>query len=435
MPRNFLCLLLILIASVVTSAQDGENIDNPVVADLKVEGNKKLRTSFVRLISDIRAGKPLDSTKIEQDIIRLKRLPAVAHAYFQVFYWKENKYNVFYYIEENFTINPQLNIYTTNDEEFAFRAGIYEFNTLGRNITFGGFFQRDIFNSYGINFRAPFLANNKIGLALNFQDLTTLEHVFLQNGAADYRYNNTSFEILGLYAFDFHHRIETGITFFNEDYEVVSGGELAEAENVPTDFDLDKNLLKLLYEYNDLDYYFQYVEGFKNTLNVQYVTVNQNQENTANLPNFFIFWNDVLYFHRVGDRGNWASRLRVGLATNEDSPFAPFSVDNNLNIRGVGNTIDRGTGVILLNTEYRYTFLEKGPFTVQGNGFIDAGTWRNPGGEFSDFGDDQNIRVYPGVGLRFIHKKIFNATFRIDYGVGVTPNSTNGFVFGFGQYF
>ena len=75
------------------------------------------------------------------------------------------------------------------------------------------------FNSYGINLRAPFLFNNRVGLALNFQDLITQEPVFLDSGSAEYRYNNTSFEILGLYAFNFHHRIELGITFFNEDYE------------------------------------------------------------------------------------------------------------------------------------------------------------------------------------------------------------------------
>jgi len=428
MLKNVICFL-ILLASSVTFSQEQR------VADLKVQGNKRLKTSFVRLISDTKSGTVLDSTVIEQDVIRLKRLPAVAHAYYQIFHSHENEYNVFYYIEENFTLNPQLNVYTTNEDEFAFRAGLYEFNTLGRNIAFGGFYQRDIFDSYGANLRAPFLFNNKIGLALNFQDLTTQEPVFLQNGSADYKYNNTSFEVLGLYAFNFHHRIETGITFFNEDYELLFGEEQALAEGIPLDFNLNKKLFKIVYEYNDLDYYFQYVSGFKSTLNAQYVTVNQNQENANTLPDFFIFWNDFLYFLRTGEKGNWASRLRVGLASNEDSPFAPFSVDNNLNVRGVGNTIDRGTGVILLNTEYRHTLLERGPFIIQSNSFIDAGTWRNPGGDFSDFGNNQNIRVYPGVGLRFIHKKIFNATFRIDYGVGITRDATNGFVFGFGQYF
>lgn len=397
------------------------------VADVKVQGNKRLKSSFVRLISDVKAGSKLDSTKIEQDIIRLKRLPAVAHAYYQVFYSHDNQYNVFYGIEENFTLNPQLNVYTTNDEEFAYRAGLYEFNTLGRNIAFGGFYQKDIFGSYGLNLRAPFLFNNKIGLAINFQSLTTQEPVFLEQGTADYKYNNTSYELLGLYAFNFKHRIELGINIFNEDYQYLFG---ATAPSVPTDFNVDKNLVKFIYEYNSLDYYYQYISGFKSTLNVQYVTAND-----ETLPDFTIWWNDFQYFLRVGERGNWANRVRLGLATNANSPFAPFSVDNNLNIRGVGNTIDRGTGVIVLNTEYRYTFMDKDWFVLQGNAFIDAGSWRNPGGDFGDFGDDQNLRVYPGLGFRFIHKKIFNATFRVDYGYGITPSSTSGFVFGIGQYF
>lgn len=398
-----------------------------IIADLEVQGNKRLKTSFIKLISDTKVGAVLDSTVIERDIVRLKRLPAVGHAYYQVFYSHDNQYKVYYNIEENFTVNPQLTVYTTNDDEFAYRVGLYEFNTLGRNIAFGGFFQSDIFDSYGINFRAPFLFNNKIGIALNFQDLTTQEPVFLPQGTADYKYNNTSFEILGLYAFDFKHRIEAGVTLFNEDYEYLFGETSPE---IPLGFNVDKNLLKFIYEYDNLDYYYQYVSGFKSTLNVQYVTANDDT-----LPNFAIWWNDFQYFLPIGEKGNWANRLRVGLATNADSPFAPFSVDNNLNVRGVGNTIDRGTGVVVLNTEYRYTFMDKDWFVLQGNAFVDAGSWRNPGGSFGDFGEDQNLRVYPGAGFRFIHKKIFNATFRVDYGYGITPNSTSGFVFGIGQYF
>jgi hypothetical protein len=72
---------------------------------------------------------------------------------------------------------------------------------------------------------------------------------------------------------------------------------------------------------------------------------------------------------------------------------------------------------------------------LQGNAFVDAGTWRNPGGSLSDFTDSKNIKVYSGVGLRFINKKIFNAIFRIDYGFGLTQGSSKGLVFGIGQYF
>ena len=110
-----------------------------LVADLKIQGNKKTKVSFIKKISSIKAGVVLDSLLIEEDIKRLKRLPSIAHAYYQVFYSYDNKYNVFYNIEENFTIIPLVNVYTTNDEEFAYRIGLYEFNLFGQNIIFGGF--------------------------------------------------------------------------------------------------------------------------------------------------------------------------------------------------------------------------------------------------------------------------------------------------------
>ena len=417
--------ILILFLVVFSSISYAQN----KVADLKVQGNKKLKTSFIKKISFIKSGVALDSSVIEEDIKLLKRLPSIAHAYYQVFpAKKENEYNVFYNIEENFTIIPSANVYTTNDDEFAYRLGLYEFNLFGQNITFGGFYQKDNYDSYAFNFRAPFLFSRKLGLAINYQDLTTQEPVFFSNTIADYRYNNRSFEVLGLYRFNFTNRVELGVNFFSEDYQYKSG---ATSPNVPQELKVDKLLYKFIYEYNNLNYDYQYVEGFRSIFNFQYVHSRDEEQ----LPDFLIGWNDVQYFERVGKRGNWANRVRLGIATNDDTPFAPFAVDNNLNIRGVGNLIDRGTAAIVVNTEYRHTLYEKGWFALQGNAFIDAGSWRNPGGDLGDFADSQNLRVYPGLGLRFIHKKIFNAIFRIDYGIGITPDSTQGFVFGIGQYF
>jgi outer membrane protein assembly factor BamA len=397
------------------------------VSEILVQGNKKTKEGFIRNLSILKEGAILDSLVIKTDLNRLKRLPGISHAYFQTEEKVDGTYKVVYGVEENFTIIPSLAVFTTNDDEFAFRLGLYEFNGLGRNIAFGGFFQRDIFNSYGINFRAPYLFSRKLGIALNHQNLTTLEPVFLNSGSSNYKYNNTSYEVLGLYEFNFNHRIEIGANYFTEVYSYQDGATDA---NVPQDLNVDKLLFKTIYEYTNINYYYQYLEGFKSMLNFQYVTTTD-----GSLPAFVIGWNDFNYYHRIGNKGNWASRLRFGLASNDDTPFAPFSVDNNLNIRGVGNTIDRGTGSLVLNTEYRHTFFEKDWFALQGNAFVDAGSWRNPGGNFSDFTESSNFRVYPGIGIRLIHKRIFNAIFRIDYGVGITENATSGFVFGIGQYF
>lgn len=403
------------------------NLFSQQISEVTIQDNKKTKTGFLRKITNIKEGQPLDSTVLEQDIARVKRLPGIAHAYYQVRSKADGSYKVVYGVEENFTIIPSANVFTTNDDEFAYRLGLFEFNALGQGIVVGGSFQRDIYNSYGINFRAPYLFSKKFGIGLNHNNLTTLEPVFFDNTTADYKYNNTSYEVLGLYELNYNHRFELGVNFFTEDYQYISGATNPE---VPQNLVVDKRLFKLYYEYNNVDNYYQYRDGFKSSFNFQYVTSTDDA-----LPEFLIGFNDFVYYDRIGEKGNWASRLRLGVATNNDSPFAPFAVDNNLNIRGVGNTIDRGTAAIVLNTEYRHTLYEKDWFVLQGNVFVDGGSWRNPGGDFGDFGDSQNLRIYPGAGVRFIHKRIFNTVFRIDYGYGITNDSTNGFVFGIGQYF
>jgi outer membrane protein assembly factor BamA len=174
------------------------------VADLKVEGNKKLKSSFVKKLSNIKAGAKLDSTIIEADIKLLKRLPSIANATYQVFPVLDDTYNVVYNIEENFTIIPSANVYTTNDDEFAYRLGLYEFNLFGRNMTFGGFYQKDIYSSYALKFKAPYLFSRQFGLAVNFMVLNTLEPVFFDNTTAYYKYNNQCIEVFGLFQLDFN---------------------------------------------------------------------------------------------------------------------------------------------------------------------------------------------------------------------------------------
>ncbi|PQV51371.1 surface antigen-like variable number repeat protein [Jejuia pallidilutea] len=419
MIKLFFAVVFTMCFSCMLYAQDN------YVADVKVQGNKKLKTAFIKKVASVKSGTILDSLRIEEDMKLLKRLPSISHAYYQVFRTENGTYNVFYNIEENFTLIPLVNFYTTDDDEFAYRIGLYEFNAFGSNVIIGGFYQKDIYDSYAINFRAPFLFSRRLGLAVNYQDLTTQEPVFFEDETAQYKYNNESFEVLGLYQFNFHNRLEFGINYFVEDYRF-------KGENINNrpELNVPKWLAKGIYEYNNLNYFYHFVSGFRNIFNFQYVTSSNDM-----LPDFFIGWNDFFYFKRIGDKGNWANRVRIGLSTNDETPFAPFSVDNNINVRGVGNTIDRGTGTIVFNTEYRYTLYEKNWFVLQGNAFVDAGTWRNPGGDFGDFSKKDNVKIYPGLGLRFIHKKIYNAIFRIDYGYGISKNATKGFVFGIGQYF
>ncbi|CAM1373896.1 conserved hypothetical protein [Tenacibaculum litopenaei] len=414
-------LIVLLAISLQSIAQE------LTVRKLYFEGLKKTKESTLRKMLDTEVNTPLDSTLLSTDIIRLKRMPAVAHAYFTVTPINESECEVKIGVEENFTLIPTLNLWTTTNRRLAYKVGLYEYNLLGRNLRVGGFYQHNGFDSYGVQFEAPTLFSRNFGLAFYHQSWKSEEPLYFDQASANYKYENISYELLGLFQINFRNTIAAGINLFKERYTYLSGHTAAQ---VPQRLDVNKKLLKFRYTYDDLDYFYHYVSGFKSQLYLQYVTtVNSYQKD------FLIAWNDLFYFKRFGTRGNWANRLRVGLSSNIKSPFAPFALDNNVNLRGVGILVDRGTGSIVWNTEYRHTLIDKKWFALQTNVFTDIGSWRHPGGSLSDFVQAKNIHVYSGVGLRLINKKIFNAIFRIDYGYGLTANASRGFVFGIGQYF
>jgi hypothetical protein len=397
------------------------------VSEIEILGLKKTKLAFIQSFLYTKTSSKLDSTLLNDDIQRLKRLPAVAFAYYKVNKISDQQYSVTYHIEENRTLIPAVNFWTTTNKQFAYKLGLNEFNLFGRNMNLGGYYQNNGYHSYAINFRAPYLFSNQLGLAINHTNWTSEEPLYFNNGSANYKYQNISFEGMLIYEKNIRNTFEIGINFFKEIYNYKTG---LTAVGIPQHLNINKILLKFVYTYDNLDFNYQYVQGFKNQLFTQMVTTENEYQD-----DFFIVWNDFFYFRRMGEKGNWANRLRIGLATNNESPFAPFALDNNVNIRGVGILVDRGTGSIVYNTEYRHTLLEKGSFVFQSNVFTDFGTWRKPGGSISDFTKRENMKVFSGIGLRIINKKVFNSTFRIDYGFELTDGKLKGLVFGIGQYF
>lgn len=278
------------------------------ILDVKIVGVKKTKTTFIKNLLYSKKDAVLDSSILEKDITLLKRLPAIAHAYYQVFFSHDNLYNVSIQIEENATLLPEINLWTTTNNVFSYKLGLYEFNFLGRNIILGGFYQFNGFDTYAVNFRAPNLFSKKWGLAVNHQNWKSEEPLYFGNQSANYVYNNISFELLALHQFNLKNRIDFGVNFFKEKYQYLSG---ATSTSIPQNLSLNKALLKLVYTYDNLDYYYQYINGFKSILYAQYVLTENDFQN-----DFYIFWNDFLYYKRIGEKGNWTNWLRVGLSSN-----------------------------------------------------------------------------------------------------------------------
>jgi outer membrane protein assembly factor BamA len=116
-----------------------------VISDVKIKGTKRTKAWHLKKLINVEAGQTLDSLMLEKDMELLKRLPSIAHAYYQIFETEDAEYDVFYHIEENFTLIPFANIFSSSNDDFAFRVGLQEFNLLGRNITLGGFYQYDVY--------------------------------------------------------------------------------------------------------------------------------------------------------------------------------------------------------------------------------------------------------------------------------------------------
>ena len=399
-----------------------------VVERVEYSGNVKTKTKILEKLTSLEVGQSLDSIVLSNDATLFSRLPVCNKASFEVKELHNKNYVVTYLIEETNTIIPSVKFWTANKQQFVYQLGITEFNFLGENKEIGGFYRNNGYHSFALSYKDPFLFNKTTGASITLQSLTSLEPLYFKNGSANYKYTNSSVETLLFKRLTQKQRIDFGINFFQEKYNYVDGDKPVE---VPEKLEEYKLLFKAGFDYNNLTYNYQYVDGFRWFLNGQYVMPLEDHQ-----QDFLIFTNDFYYYKKIREKGPWASRLKIGLASNDDTPFAPFALDNNLNIRGVGNIIDRGTALMVLNTEYRYTILDEKWFTVQSNIFIDVGNWRTAGGELKELIHSDELRLHSGLGLRFIHKKIYNAVLRIDYGRSIIKGQREkGWVFGIGQYF
>jgi len=214
MIKKFTLLLIFIGCSVFSQ--------NSIVSELDIQGLKRTKESFLRRLVKVKPGATYDSLRVATDIERLKRLPGVANATAKVVKNGDN-YDVTYNIEENFTVIPGFNIATDNNGEFAYRVSLFEFNLLGRNQLLGGFYLRDVFDSYGGYWEAPYLFTNKFGFGINYKKLVSQEPVFFEDNTANYRFESNALEVNLLYEFNFHNRAEIGVNIFEEDYSFLEG--------------------------------------------------------------------------------------------------------------------------------------------------------------------------------------------------------------------
>lgn len=391
---------------------------------IRIDGVEKTKPDYLQQFIDLKPGDTLGSVRLEANRQPLVNLEILSNAKYEVTPTQGGVEVTFHCFEVR-TLLPLFN-FGGVQENFWFLIGATEVNLAGRGNKLLGYYQYYDRSSIILSLTLDRIRQSNWGTQFNYVKWSTVEPLFFDGGTATYDYDNFTYGVSGLYHFNFRSSLEFNTAYFSEEYNRVDQNTI---EGAPQRAKIHKQLFKLIYRSRDLDYHYWYVSGISNTTNAEAVLSYDGD------PGFYIVFHDFQAYWRQGKQGNFANRLRLGLATNRDSPFAPFVLDSYVNIRGVGNRVDRGTAMIIMNNEYRHTLTNWNKIATQAVAFSDWGTWRLPGGELSDLSDATHFEWFAGAGVRVIHKEIFNAVLRIDYGINVLKKNSAGFVIGVGQYF
>ena len=357
---------------------------------------------------------------------RVVNLPAVAAAAWRIDSAAGRPAGLTLTVEEARTLFPLFDLGGVRGN-FYYLLGFNDLHFRGRGQRLTAFYQNiDGEHNYYLALANPAYRGGRWGYELESRRYAAVEPLYFP-AEVRYVYANHSVGAGLSYTTPNRHVFRLGLGRFRERYRKE---EPTATTPGPAALDLTKGLLKASHAVRRLDYFNERLGGNAHE------TVAQGVRTLGGGPDFLIAWHDWRRYRLVGARGNLAARLRFGLSTNENSPFAPFVLDSQVNIRGSGNRIDRGTAQLILNLEYRHTaWTDYRRFAVQGVAFSDLGTWRNPGGELGDLWDERNLRHFVGAGVRLVSLRAFNALLRLDYGIDVRDRRARGAVVGFGQYF
>ncbi len=413
--------LLSLLVCLILGVTSFNSIGQLEVNHVKTYGETVNKSYYIDNFIKIKKGDFVSMEDLEKTRTNLVQLPKYGHVHLKVDTIPENKINVTYELYEVKTVYPLINLGAIEGNRF-FQLGVGNSSAFGVGLVYNAYYRNtDNRHNFQVNMFKPFIKNLPIGIGVVASRDATLEPVYFGEQASNFYYTklNTGLELK--YYFTPRNILTFSSSYFSEDYEQLNDEVIS-----IDDFTHRKSLYALEFKHDMRNYFYYYLEGGVIETKVLQV-VNYDFEGDFRLA-------QIMYkgFKRFGKRHNLGVRVQAGVATNSDSPFV---LDSYLNIRGSGNRQERGTGSVISNFEWRWSFFEKKSLAAQAVLFSDLGTWRLPGEilNFEKLGGE--FRAFSGLGFRFIHRDFRNAVLRIDYGIDVLQEGNSGFVLGLGQYF
>ncbi len=393
------------------------------VISLKLEGLKRTNENYIRLFIETKNGDDYDSAKVERDRQRVANLEIMGEVNLRKSISGQGV-DLTLVCKEMINVIPILSFGSTKDNYWV-RVGIQNANVTGFGHKLIAYYQNYDAHSFFLDYQTSRLKKRPMGMSGTFIRWSTIEPFKASNGSVvNYDYDNLNLGMAVTRYLGFKRSLELGLYGFRELYK-----QKGDYINPFASASLMREgaLVKSIFRYNNLNYSSFSLAGFSFKINAELI------KRRMEAGVFFIAFSDIKYFNKIGKNGNLGTRFRLGLSTNETTAFAPFVLDNFVNIRGVGNRVDRGTGSAVFNIEYRHTVINYKQFATQVVSFVDFGTWRKPGGGLSDFAQSNNMQAFSGLGCRFIYRRAFDTMLRLDYGIDYNKNG--GLVLGIGQYF
>ena len=400
------------------------NIHAQEVTEIQFEGLKRTKLRALSRLTMHGTGGKIEEEIILADLRRLRSFPSVVDASFRLDTLRTG-ISLVYVIEEGITRFPIVFLGGLKDNVW-FEVGYKDLNWQGNGDQLS-ILMRKMDGRLGgkLFYHKAFVNQTQWGYGFQAERFVSKEPLYFGREQVNYFYDQHNVGAHLSRNLKPESQLQLGLIYFIEDYQKVN---IEQPFGPQTQRDL-KQLLRLGYECNLINRLPFQPSGFSYSLSSEFVF-----QKDQGFP-FYLLRGGYKYFMPAGKNSLFAGQATLGYSTNKNTPFAPFVVDSRLNIRGIGNRVDRGTAACVLNLEYRQLLLEHPWVSVQGIVFSDLGSWRTPGGSLNDLAKQENIRHFVGGGIRLISLKAQQAVLRIDYGFGLLPRNGNGFVVGLGQYF
>lgn len=311
--------------------------------------------------------------------------------------------------------------------QFKLQAGFNQINFRGRGENIGLVYQYYDRHSISGFYNVLRHSNGKTGHDIALTKYSTIEPLYFVDTSAQFNFDNYNVSVGGHYWLRKKLRFGLGGMYMYEEYKQL---DTLAFDLGMIEFSFHKYQIRSFIEYDGINQDFEYQSGFKNR---SYIETIQTLEETA--PNFVKFTNDLYWYKKIKKRGNLAVHNRIGISTNNMSPFSPFVLDGFLNVRGVGNRVSRGTAELITNVEYRHSIWRHKWFILQAAAIADLGTLRQPGATLESMFNYRELNLFIGGGLRLHSQLFYKVIFRIDYSVNPIHPNVHGLTFGVGHFF